>query len=1053
MKLKNFIDNPVLSCVISALILMVGIIGFTQLPIEQFPEIAPPTINVTTVYNGANAETVQKSVIAPLEEAINGVEDMLYMTSSATNTGNVTITVYFKQGTNADMAQVNVQNRVASAQGLLPAEVTRVGITTSKRQPGTLKVISLTSEDGSYDDNFLNNYLKINIVPRLSRISGVGDVFVMGSEYSMRIWLNPSKMAQYNLIPSDITAILSEQNIEAPTGTLGMESESTFQYTLKYRGRYESKDEFEKLVIRTLPSGEVLRLRDVADVELGALSYGFVGEVDGHPGTTCLISQKAGSNANEIIKEIDRTIEELSAEFPKGVKVVDLISTKDFLDASINNVVITLVLAIILVVLVVFFFLQSFRSTLIPTIGIIVSLIGTFAFLMIAGFSLNLLTLFALVLVIGTVVDNAIVVVEAVQAKFDEGYKSPYKATIKAMDGISTALVTTSLVFMAVFIPVCFMGGTMGTFYTQFGITMAVAVIISLINALTLSPALCALLMTPHMDSEAVGRVSFSSRFHKAFNASFNAVSAKYKHGVNYFIRNKWVSWGLVAVTFIGLFYMLKTTKTGLVPQEDTGSIYINVSTAPGSTLEETNRVMQSVAACIKDIEQIKDYAKIVGYGILSGNGATNGVFFIRLKPWDERTTKKDHINAVVAEISSRVSKIKSANIMVFAQPLITGYGTSNGVEMYVQDRAGGSVEELKQQTQRFSQALMARPEIAVAYSTFDTKYPQYEVEVDATLCKKYGVSPSDVLSTLSGYVGGTYSSNLNLFSKLYRVMIQAAPKYRLDKMALENMYVRTASGEMSPITQFLTLKKVYGPESLSRFNMFSSIAVNVMQNEGYSTGQVIEAIRQTATETLPAGYGYEFGGQSREEATSSSSTTIIFVICILFVYLILCGMYGSVFIPLAIMLSVPFGLMGSFLFARLFGIENNIYMQTGLLMLIGLLAKTAILITEYASQRRAGGLSIVNAAIGAATIRLRPILMTALTMVFGMIPMIFATGAGANGGKALAIGVVGGMLIGTLALLFIVPFLFIVFQNLQERFMTMKIEEIDDNNINERVE
>jgi len=1046
MKLKTFIDKPILACVISAFIVMVGIISLAQLPIEQFPDIAPPTINVNTVYNGANAETVQKSVIAPLEEAINGVEDMIYMTSTSTNTGNATITVYFKQGSNADMAQVNVQNRVASAQGVLPAEVTRVGITTQKRQTGTLKVISLYSEDGAYDDNFLNNYLKINIIPRLSRIQGVGDVFVMGSEYSMRIWLNPGVMAQHGLIPSDISAILSEQNIEAATGTLGAESDNTFQYTLKYRGRYESAEEFGNLVVRSLPNGQILYLKDVANIELGALSYGFRGEVDGHPGATCIISQTAGSNANEIIKEIDHTLEELSANFPKGVKITDLVSTKNFLDASIDNVIWTLIAAVLLVVLVVYVFLQNFRATLIPTIGIIVSLVGTFAFLMVVGFTLNLLTLFALVLVIGTVVDNAIVVVEAVQAKFDEGYKSSYTATVKAMDGISTALITTSLVFMAVFIPVCFMGGTTGTFYTQFGLTMAVAVIISLINALTLSPALCALIMSPHIKAENGKKASFSSRFHDAFETSYQTLQGKYKRSLAFFVKKRWLSVSFIIVFIVGLFFLLRTTKTGLVPEEDTGAIYINVATSPGSTLDETDRIMNEIDIRIKEIPQIEDYAKVAGYGMLSGNGATNGIFFVRLKPWDERKKKEDHINAVIQQIYAKTADVKAANVMVFAQPLITGYGNSNGVEMHVQDRRGGTIEELKNYTQAFSRALMACPEIQVAYSTFDTKYPQYMVDVDAALCKKNNVSPSDVLSTLSGYVGGSYSSNLNLYSKLYRVMVQAAPEYRLDMEALNNIYVRTSGGQMSPIGQYLTLTKVYGPESLSRFNMFSSIAVNVMQADGYSSGQAIEAISRTAAQVLPNSYGYEFGGRSREEADSSSATIIIFIICILFVYLILCGMYESVFIPLAIMLSVPFGLVGSFLFARFFGIENNIYMQTGLIMLIGLLAKTAILMTEYALQRHAQGLSIVRAALDAATVRLRPILMTALTTVFGMLPMMFATGAGANGSKALAIGIVGGILIGTLGLLFIVPVLFIVFQKMQERFMPQRNTQDDVN-------
>lgn len=1036
MNIKTFIDRPILACIISAFILMVGIIGLSVLPIEQFPNIAPPTIHVNATYTGANAETVQKSVIVPLEEAINGVENMIYMTSSATNTGSGTITVYFKQGSDADMAQVNVQNRVAQATGLLPAEVTKVGVTTLKRQTGTLKVVSLYSPDDRYDDIFLNNYMKINVIPRLSRIAGVGDIHMMGSEYSMRIWLNPQKMAQYGLVPTDINAVLGEQNVEAATGTLGEDSENTYQYILKYRGRYETTEEFGNLVLRSLPDGRLLRLKDVARIELGSLTYGYKGEVSGHPGTTCTISQTAGSNANEIIKEIDRTLAELSKELPKGMAFADLVSTKNLLDASIKDVLSTLILAVILVVLVVYVFLQSLRATLIPAIAIVVSLIGTFIFLAVAGFTINLLTLFGLVLVIGTVVDNAIVVVEAVQTKFDEGYKSPYQATITAMGGITTALLTTSLVFMAVFIPVCFVEGTTGIFYTQFGLTMAVAVGISTLNALTLSPALCALIMKPGKEYVAGGKADFSDRFRRVYNVAFHAVLNRYRRAISQFIHHKWLLYPLIILSLVGLFILMKNTKTGLIPTEDTGAIYVNVATAPGSTLAETKQVMDEIDSCISTIPQIQQYAKIAGYGMLSGQGATNGIFFIRLKPWDVRKDKKDHINAVIAEINTRTAGIKSANMMVFAQPMLSGYGNSNGVEMYVQDRKGGTIEELQQYTQAFGRALMDCPEIAVAYSTFETKYPQYRVEVDAALCKKNDVSPSDVLSALSGYVGGTYASNMNLFSKMYRVMIQAAPEYRLDEQALNSIFVRTSGGEMSPIGQYIRMEKMYGPESLARFNLFPSITMTVMPADGYSTGQAIEAIGRVSSEVLPSGYGYEFGGRSREEATSGSNAVIIFVICFVFIYMLLCGMYESVFIPLAVMLSVPFGLFGSFLFAKLFGIENNIYMQTGLLMLIGLLAKTAILLTEYASQRRAEGASIIRAALDAALVRLRPILMTALTMIFGMIPMVFATGVGANGSKSLAVGTIGGMFVGTLALLFLVPFFFIVFQNLQEKVM-----------------
>ncbi|WP_455636748.1 efflux RND transporter permease subunit [Parabacteroides sp.] len=1049
MKLKLFIDRPILAGVISALILMIGIIGLYQLPIEQFPDIAPPTVEVTTTYTGANAETIQKSVVAPLEESINGVENMIYMVSSSTNTGDVTISVYFKQGTDPDMAQVNVQNRVAAAQGLLPAEVTKIGVCTNKKQNSTLKIFALYSPDHSYDDNFLNNYLKINIEPLISRISGVGEAKIMGADYSMRIWLKPDIMAQYGLVPSDITATLSEQNLEAPTGILGENSENTFQYTLKYRGRYESEEEFAQLVIKALPDGEVLRLGDVAEIELGALTYSLSSTIAGCPGTACMISQQSGSNANEIIMQIDKVLDEVSKQLPKGMKIVSLTSSKDFLDASIDNVIKTLVEAIILVILVVFVFLQSFRSTIIPTISIIVSLVGTFAFLHIVGFSLNLLTLFALVLVIGTVVDDSIVVVEAVQAKFDEGYKSPYTATVKAVEGISSALFTTSLVFMSVFIPVCFVGGTVGTFYTQFGATMAVAVGLSLINALTLCPALCALLMTPHMEAKAGEKLSFSSRFHRAFETSFQRLLDKYKVGVSFFIRKKWLTAGALVLSCILLAVLLRTTKTGLIPNEDQGVIFVNVSTAPGSSNAETKRIMSEIEKRITSIPQMECYAKIAGTGMISGNGASSGMFILRLKSWDERKNPEDQLQAVNGQIYARTADIKSAKLMVFSLPMITGYGNTNGVEMYIQDKAGGKVEDLQAQTMKFIRTLSKRPEIAMAFTSFDTRYPQYKVEVDAIQCKKNGVSPSDVLSTLSGYVGGIYSSNLNLFSKLYRVMVQAQPEYRLDTEALNNIFVRNASGEMSPIKQYLKLTKVYGAESLTRFNMFSAISVNIVPADGFSSGQAITAIYETASQTLPTGYGYEFSGMTRDEAGQGNSILIIFIICFLFVYLILCALYESLFIPLAVILSIPFGLMGSFLFAQMFGIENNIYMQVGLIMLIGLLAKTAILLTEYASERRKQGMSIHEAAIEAARVRLRPILMTALTMIFGLFPLVVATGVGANGYRSLAVGTVGGMLIGSLALLFIVPFLFIVFQHIQEKLMPARvIQQIDDSTI-----
>lgn len=1044
MKLRTFIDRPILACVISVLILMLGLISLFNLPMEQYPDIAPPTVMVSTSYTGANAETVQKSVIVPLEEAINGVENMTYMTSTATNNGSGSITVYFKQGTDPDMATINTKNRVSEAEGLLPAEVTKIGVTVEKRQNSMLKILALYSPDDSYDQTFINNYFKINVEPRLSRITGVGNVNVMGGDYAMRIWLNPQIMAQYSLVPDDVISALGDQNVEAATGTLGEDSENTYQYTLKYRGRYETSEEFGNIVIKSLANGEVLRLKDIAKVELGAQSYAYNSEINGHPGATCMISQTAGSNANEIIQEIDKLTAEIAKELPKGLVLTDLMSTKDFLDASIHEVVKTLVEAIILVILVVYVFLQSVRSTIIPAVSIIVSLVGTFAFLYVAGFSLNLLTLFALVLVIGTVVDDAIVVVEAVQAKFDEGVRSPYKATTGAMDGIAAAIVTTSLVFMAVFIPSSFMGGTSGTFYMQFGLTMAVAVGISAINALTLSPALCALIMTPHIDASTGQKLSFSSRFHQAFEASFNRLILRYKGGVKWFFRRKWIVGTTLVASIALLVVLMKTTKTGLVPDEDMGCIFMNVTTPPGSSLSQTVKAMSEVEKCIKDIPQIDRYSNVSGYSMMGGQAPSGGMLIIKLKPWEERTGSEDNINAVINEIYRRTANVKSAKFFVFAQPTIMGYGMGSGFELYVQDRAGGDINTLQKYTTNFIAALNQRPEIQMAYTSFDTKFPQYTVEVDAARCQRAGVTTTDVLSALSGFIGGNYSSNFNRFSKLYRVMVQADKTYRLDKDALNNMFIRTSSGEMAPIGQFVTLTKVYGTETLSRFNLYSSIQVNGLPADGYSTGEAIAAIEEVAKETLPVGYGYEFGGITREEAGSGSNTVIIFGICIIFVYLILCALYESLLVPLAVMLSVPFGLMGSFLFAKMWGLENNIYMQTGLIMLIGLLAKTAILLTEYASTRRHQGMTIAQAAVSAAGVRLRPILMTALTMIIGLFPLVVASGAGANGNISLGVGTVGGMLIGTLALLFVVPTLFIVFQTLQERLMPARKHEED---------
>lgn len=1032
MSIRTFIDRPILSCVISVAIVLLGLISLFSLPVEQFPEIAPPTVSVSAGYPGANAETVQKSVIVPIEEAINGVEDMIYMVSSATNNGTANVQVYFKQGTDGDMAMVNVQNRLASAQGLLPAEVTRSGVNVRKRQTSRIKTLAIYSPDDRFDTKFLTNYMKINIEPRLSRIAGVGEVDIRGADYSLRIWLDPGKMAQYGLVPSDIRSVLDDQNLESPTGTLGAESENYFRYTLKYRGRYEDAADFENMVIRAEPDGSVLRLKDVARVELGSRSYEYLGSVNGHPGTVCMISQTSGSNANEIIKAVDKEVDAIRKDLPKGMEIVDLMSTKDFLDASIRNVVKTLLEAVVLVVLVVYLFLQSFRATLIPALAIAVSLIGTFIFLKVAGFSLNLITLFALVLVIGTVVDDAIVVVEAVQAKFDEGVDDSYEATVGAMHGITAALLTTTIVFMAVFIPVSFMGGTTGTFYTQFGLTMAVAVGISLLCAMTLSPALCALIMTPH---DQKGE-SFSARFHKGFERGFSAMVRRYTAGVRFMFSRKWLAMLLLLLAGGSLYYMMTTTKTGLVPQEDMGSVNIDVKTPPGANLDHTMEVMEEIDRRISDLPQIKAYSRTAGFGMMSGQGSSSGSFSIRLKDWKERTGKGDDVNSVVDEIYRRTADISGARIIVFTRGMIPGYGASNGFEIHVQDQKGGSIEDLYNLTRKIIAELGERPEIARATTSFDTGYPQYLVEVDAATALRNGVRPSDVLGVLSGYVGGSYASNINRFSKLYRVMVQASPEYRLDTKALANIFVRNSAGEMTPVSQYVKLTKVNGPQSLSRFNLFPSIQVNGTPASGYSSGEAIAAVREVCDANLPVGYGYEFGGMSREEAAGGGHTVFIFVVCVVFIYLILCGLYESLFVPWAVILSVPFGLAGSFLFARMFGLENNIYLQIGLLMLIGLLAKTAILLTEYASDRRRAGMSIIEAVTSAAQARLRPILMTSLTMIFGMIPLMFSSGVGANGNISIGVGTVGGMLIGTVALLFVVPVLFIVFQTLEEKVM-----------------
>ena len=1042
MKGNVFIKRPVMAISISVLILAIGLISLFTLPVEQYPDIAPPTVYVTASYTGADAEAVMNSVIMPLEESINGVEDMMYISSSASNAGLAIIQVYFKQGTDPDMAAVNVQNRVAKAQGLLPAEVTKVGVSTMKRQTSFLQIGALVCTDGRYDQTFLANYLDINVIPQIKRIEGVGDVMELGDTYSMRIWLKPERMAQYGLVPSDITAILGEQNIEAPTGSLGESSKNVFQFTMKYRGRLKSVEEFRNTVVRSREDGSILRLQDVAEVELGTMTYSFRSEMDSQPAVLYMIFQTAGSNATAVNKEITAQIERMEKNLPAGTEFVTMMSSNDFLFASIHNVVETLIIAIILVILVVYFFLQDLKSTLIPSISIIVSLVGTFACLVAAGFSLNILTLFALVLAIGTVVDDAIVVVEAVQSKFDAGYKSAYLATKDAMGDVTMAIVSCTCVFMAVFIPVTFMGGTSGVFYTQFGITMATAVGISMISALTLCPALCAIMMRPSDGTKSAK--SINGRVRAAYNASFNAVLGKYKRGVMFFIRHRWMVWTSLAVAVALLVYLMSTTKTGLVPQEDQGVIMVNVSISPGSTLEETTKVMDRLENILKDTPEIEHYARVAGYGLISGQGTSYGTMIIRLKDWSERKGKEHSSDAVVSRLNGQFQAIKEAQVFSFQPAMIPGYGMGNSLELNLQDMTGGELATFYEAAIQFLGALNERPEVAIAYTSYAINFPQISVEVDAAKCKRAGISPSAVLDAVGSYCGGAYISNYNQYGKVYRVMMQASPEYRLDEQALNNMFVRNGT-QMAPVSQFVTLKQVLGPETANRFNLYSTITANVNPADGYSSGEVQKVIEEVAAQSLPAGYGYEYGGMAREEASSGGAQTVfIYAICIFLIYLILACLYESFLIPFAVIFSVPFGLMGSFLFAKILGLENNIYLQTGVIMLIGLLAKTAILITEYAIERRRKGMGIVESAYSAAQVRLRPILMTVLTMIFGMLPLMFSSGAGANGNSSLGTGVVGGMAVGTLALLFVVPGFYIIFEFLQEKIRKPMEEEPD---------
>lgn len=1108
MKLDRFINRPVLSTVISIFIVLLGLIGLVALPVTQYPDIAPPTISVTTTYSGANASAVLNSVIAPLEESINGAEGMTYMSSTATNTGSATINVYFEQGFDPNMAAVDVQNRVSAAANLLPSEVNQVGVQTRKRQTSMLLSVALvdTTAEARYSAEFLDNYMKINVIPELQRVQGVGDVMAFGADYSMRIWLKPEVMAQYHMMPSDVSAALAEQNIEAAPGSFGEQGNQSFQYTMRYRGRLSTPEEFGDIVVRTGSNGEVLYLKDVADIELGRVTYGFANKANGHTSSQAIVFQTPGSNATKIIKDCLALVDKLKADAPDGCVYEIPMNNNEFLYASINNVIHTLIEAFILVFLVVFIFLQDIRSTLIPAIAIPVALIGTFFMMYLIGFSINLITLSALVLAIAIVVDDAIVVVEAVHAKLDQGYTSARRASIDAMGEIAGALISITLVMMLVFIPVSFMPGTSGIFYRQFGLTMAIAIAFSAVNALTLSPALCALFLKPHPKEDgtvpgigermgeaykAAGQVAakrakkvflfdinpvitfvliiaavtfmvlgwysfhnvmlsciayavaivavlglFGKKFHVWFEKNFTALTESYRKGASWCAKHKYLSFGSVAVAVALLVWLMSTTPSGLVPNEDTGVVFAMVDMPAGTSQERTGQVLDQVDSLAANIPGIKTRMMINGYSFIAGQGPTYGAFIMKLKDWSERD-KSQRSDSIIQKLYYMTSKyIKDGRVMIFAPPMISGYSATNGFELQMQDRTGGDINQFFGVVQTFLAKLNQCPEIQAAYTTFNPSFPQYMIDIDAAKAKKAGISPATILQTLQGYYGGMYVSNFNRFGKIYRVMMQAAPESRINPETLNSVKIRNGS-EMAPISNFVKLTRVYGPDLMNRFNMFTSISVSGTPNPGFSSGDAIAAIERIAAETLPQGYGYEYAGMTREEAGTGAgtATATIFGLCLLFVYLLLSAQYESYLLPFAVILSIPFGLAGSFIFARIFGIANNIYLQIALIMLIGLLAKNAILIVEFALERRMTGMSIFNSAIAGAVARLRPILMTSLAMVIGLLPMMFSSGVGANGNHALGAGSVGGMLLGMICQIFVVPALFVIFQKIQEKF------------------
>ena len=1069
MKLDKFINRPVLSTVISILIVIVGVIGLATLPVTQYPDIAPPTVSVSATYMGANAQTVLNSVVAPLEDQINGVENMMYIQSSASNNGSASINIYFNQGTDPDMAAVNVQNRVSMAQGLLPAEVTRIGVTTQKRQNSMLLIFSLVDTQDKYTTQFIENYMNINIVPEIKRVKGVGDAMVLGSDYSMRIWLKPDVMAQYGLIPSDVSNALAEQNIEAAPGQLGERGNQTYQYTLRYKGRLQEEKEFEDIVIKALPDGRILRLGEIARLELGRMSYSFSNKVNGHQAVSTIVYQMAGTNATETIQNLEQVLDKAKESLPTGMDISIAQSANDFLFASIHEVIKTLLEAFILVVLVVYIFLQDFRSTLIPVIAIPVALIGTFFVLKLIGFSINLLTLSAMVLAIAIVVDDAIVVVEGVHAKLDQGYQSAREASIDAMSELGGAIVSITLVMMSVFIPVSFMGGTSGTFYRQFGLTMAISIGFSALNALTLSPALCALFLKPH-STDGHGnskKMSWVDRFHTSFNAAYDSVLKKYKKRVVFFIHKKWLSFGLVAGSIALLVFFMKVTPTGMVPNEDTGTIMGAVTLPPGTSKERAQEILNRVDSLVAADPAVQSRTLISGFSFIGGQGPGYGSIIIKLKPWEERSVMQNSDMVYITLFMRAQKVIKDAQVLFFAPPMIPGYSASSDIELNMQDKTGGSLDHFQKVVNDYMAALKARPEINSAQTSFNPTFPQYQLDIDAAACKKAGISPSTILSTMQGYFGGLYASNFNRFGKMYRVLVQAEPDATKNLESLNSIKVRNGN-EMAPITQFVSLKKVYGPDIISRFNLYTSIKVMVAPASGYTSGQALQAISEVAKANLPAGFSYELGGMAREEASSSGSATgLIFILCFVFVYLLLSAQYESYILPLAVLLSVPFGLMGSFIFVNGFAalgsipalkmilgtMSNDIYMQIALIMLMGLLAKNAILIVEFALDRRKQGMSISWAAVLGAAARLRPILMTSLAMIIGLIPLMLAMGVGAHGNRTLGASAIGGMLIGMIFQIFIVPVLFVVFQWLQEKFKPIEWDSLDESEVRSEIE